>query len=119
MHTLHYKTSYEFSGYAINLYVPDSSYVNEITPRQWDFLATIIKTGTAKGINSIFTIPIYSIITFEVLDINGNMDTLMLSWVSSKKSILISSIKRVDEKIYTYHGRRNWRMISLCSGRTL
>src|SRR6266496_4380076 len=116
MHTMHYKSSYEFSGYAINLYVPDSSYVNEITPRQWDFLATIIKTGTAKGINIIFTIPIYSIITFEVLDINGNYGHAHVVMGFLKEVYFNFVDKRVDEKIYTYHGRRNWRMISLCSG---
>src|SRR5271170_1535158 len=63
-YTMQYKKSMEIFTNVIHImYIHGGSYVNEITARQWEFLAAIINMAAQQGVGIIFTIPIYSIIT--------------------------------------------------------
>src|SRR5579862_6252074 len=53
------------------LYIHGGAYVNEITARQWEFLGHIVDLAAQKGINVIFTIPIYAIITPDIQSTTG------------------------------------------------
>jgi epsilon-lactone hydrolase len=70
-YTMQVRNCNEFSGYRVNvLYIHGGAYVHEMILKQWDFLAAIITAGTAKGLNITITIPIYSLVTPDILDIH-------------------------------------------------
>ena len=61
-----------FTHTANILYIHGGAYVNEITAKQWEFLGAIIDASAHQGIQVIFTIPIYSIISPEIQSIGGH-----------------------------------------------
>jgi epsilon-lactone hydrolase len=66
------KNSSEIFTHTVNiLYIHGGAYITDISLRQWEFLGTIIDAAAHRGINIIFTIPIYSIITPQVQAVNG------------------------------------------------
>src|SRR5208282_3989583 len=110
MYTMQYKYSNEFSEYTVNmLYIHGGAYVNEVRTQQWDFLTTIIHTGTAKCLSIISTIPIYSIITPEVRVMNGGHEHAHAVMGSSKPPTGVSCPPRIAERYR--HGQMSEREI--------
>jgi epsilon-lactone hydrolase len=72
VYTMQSKNSPEMFTHIIHImYIHGGAYVNEITLRQWEFLGTIVEAAAHQGIQIVFTIPIYSIISPQVQALNG------------------------------------------------
>ena len=72
VYTMQSKNSPEMFTHIVHiLYIHGGAYINEMTLRQWEFLGTIVEAAAHQGIQIIFTIPIYSIISPQVQAVNG------------------------------------------------
>ena len=72
VYTIQSKNSPEMFTHVVHImYIHGGAYVNEIILRQWEFLGTIVEAAAHQGIQIIFTIPIYSVISPQVRALNG------------------------------------------------
>jgi len=103
VYTMQSKNSGFIFTHSVNiLYIHGGAYVNEITIRQWEFLGHIIESAAHQGINVIFHIPIYSLITPEVSDIqggHGHAHALLGFLKAVYRSIIEKSGQRSDIQI--------------------
>lgn len=72
VYTMQSKNSPEMFTHVVHiLYIHGGAYINELTLRQWEFLGTIVEAAAHQGIQIVFTIPIYSIVSPQVQALNG------------------------------------------------
>jgi epsilon-lactone hydrolase len=67
VYTLQAKNSTGIFTHTVNIiYIHGGAFLNELSAKQWEFLGTIVNTAAHQGINVIFTVPIYSLVTPEL-----------------------------------------------------
>lgn len=102
-YTMQHKQSMEiFTNIVHIMYIHGGAYVNEITARQWEFLASVINAAAQQGVGIIFTIPIYSIVTPQIQalhDKNGHAHAVMGFLKSAYRFIVDKTNRSKDIQI--------------------